>query len=132
MRWTRSIALLAAVTFTGSACASGSSVDMMAETPEPAPVTFEIDNSLEPAQGVATMIVWDDRNDDEALGAIPAMGAEVFWWTPTAPQDDSFRLVATDRDGRQRVSQPFSLVDVSHVSWDIGEDVLAVIEAPER
>ncbi len=95
---------------------------------EPTAVTFEIENSLEPAQGVATMVSWDEANDDQALGAIPAMGAEVFTWTPTAPLNDEFRLIATDRDGRQRVSQPFSLMGVERVSWDIAEDVIVVVE----
>jgi hypothetical protein len=126
----RPIAAASALAFICAGCATGSTVESDMSTPEPqyAPVTFEIENSIEPAQGVATMLSWDEPHDDEALGAIPAMGAESFTWIPEAPRSDVYRLVATDRDGRQHVSPDFSLLDVTLVTWDIGENEIVVVD----
>ena len=126
----RTLATATALALLTTGCATGSAVESDMDTPEPqyAPVTFEIENSVEPAQGVATMLSWDEPHNDEALGAIPAMGAESFTWIPEAPRSDVYRLVATDRDGRQHVSPDFSLLDVTLVSWDIAENEIVVVD----
>lgn len=126
----RPLAALAAFALIGSACASGAPIESTMETPEPqlAPVTFEIENSVEPAQGVAMRVIWDEPQNGQALGSIPAMGEESFTWVPEAPRTGAFRLVATDRDGRQHVSRSFSLFDVSAVSWDIAENMIVVVD----
>lgn len=122
----KSLASLALVSLVAAGCATGSSDDVTMAAPEPTPVTFEVENTIEPAMTLSARIVRVENDSDKILGTVAPMAEQTFTWQPTGLVTDEYRLMAEATDGTQFASRAFTLVGASDVAWDVGLNVVVI------
>lgn len=115
---------LAAILSLGlAACASGGGA--AGEDPGGEPeaagdeVTVEIHNDVVPG---STIVVWivPETGNRQRLGSIPPNGRNTFRYRPVTPSLDH-RLVAEVDGASDERSNPFTLVGVSRVRWEVSD-----------